>query len=57
MLWQNVFLFRNHYINQIDPESGEVDFNIGQDIIESHGNDLARAREEDEMSAAYRSEK
>ena len=49
-----LLLHRDHYINQIDPANGEANFDIGQDIIDGYGNDLARVREEDEMSAAYR---
>ncbi len=48
-----LLLHRNSYINQINPATADIDFKIGADIIEQHGNDLPRAREEDEMSAAY----
>ena len=41
---------RHHYINQCDPVTGEINFNIGQDLIDGYGNDFARAREEEEMS-------
>ena len=45
---------RYHYINQTDPESGEIDFSIGQDIIDGYGGgDLAKLREDEEMSALY----
>ena len=44
-------LHRNHFINQIDPVSGEIDFLIGGPALD----DLPRAREEDELSAAYAS--
>ena len=47
---------RHHFISQIDPLSGEINFSIGQDVIEGYGNgneSFARAREEEEMSAVY----
>jgi FMS-like tyrosine kinase 1 len=44
---------RYHFISQVDPITGNIDFNIGQDAIDGYGNDFARAREEEEMSAAY----
>lgn len=48
-----LLLHRNHFIDQTDPDTGEINFQIGQDIIDGHGSDLAKAREEDEMSTAY----
>ena len=44
---------RHHFIDQTDPITGDINFNIGQDVIDGYGNDFARAREEEEMSAAY----
>lgn len=38
---------------QVHPDTADIDFSIGADVIEQYGNDLPRAREEDEMSAAY----
>ncbi len=46
-----LLLHRNHYIDQVDPANGEINFQIGQDMMD--GQDLAKAREEDEMSTAY----
>ena len=49
-----LLLHRSHFINQIDPVTSEINFQIGQDLIDGHDeNHLARKREEDEMSAAY----
>ncbi len=44
---------RHHYINQIDPFSGEINFSIGQDLVDGYGSDLAQIREVEETSAAY----
>ena len=47
-----LMVHRNHYIDQVDPVTGEINFLIGEDILDGNGDDLARAREE-EMSVAY----
>jgi len=46
-------LHRNVFISQIHPETAEIDFSIGTDVIAAHGDNLPMAREIDEMSAAY----
>ena len=49
-----LLLHRDHFISQVDPATGEANFDIGQDIIDGYGRDLPRIREDEEMSAAYR---
>ena len=51
-----LMVHRNHYIDQVDPLTGEINFMIGEDIIDGvddDGRDMARVREEEEMSVAY----
>ena len=51
-----LMVHRNHYIDQVDPLTGDINFMIGEDImdgIEDDGRDMARVREEEEMSVAY----
>ena len=49
-----LLLHRTHFINQIDPLTSEMNFHIGEDLMNGHDeNHLSRIREEDEMSAAY----
>ena len=47
------WFYRHHYIDQIDPVTGEINFNIGRDQIDGYGGDFARYREEEENSVAY----
>ena len=46
-------IYRHHYIDQIDPVTGEINFSIGRDQIDGYNGDFARYREEEENSVAY----
>ena len=43
-----LMVHRNHYIDQVDPFTGEINFMIGEDILDGmddEGRDMARVRE------------
>ena len=53
-----LMVHRHHFIDQVDPLTGEINFMIGEDIMDGDDDDddrrdMARVREDEEMSVAY----
>lgn len=44
---------KTHFINQVDQETLEINFEIGRDLIDTFEKDLVQIRDEEELSVAY----